>query len=279
MKTTKIVNKSTNEGNEGLLYSIDNYKHSINYTTQEIVKKLVSVIIAYMRFISEKITMKNKPYFKFIFERGVETIIHVFSIIFFYTKNLELTFYHSQKAYYVYIEFIEQISDDNVIFLKLSSRDAILFVYKKTIFDLNNDYRKNMIEHTIEEKEILMHLDSYTYLYKNIIAFLINNTDFKYDTKLEYINTCCDLIENINDSLNKYKFKKNTVETIYLFTQILIDKKIDIKEYFGLLDKFFKTINKKKYDENIIKNKIAECDIGEFIDENNITKIVEYIFT
>jgi hypothetical protein len=34
--------------------------------------------------------MKNKPYYRFIFERGIETLIHVFSCIFYYTKNLEL---------------------------------------------------------------------------------------------------------------------------------------------------------------------------------------------
>jgi hypothetical protein len=100
-----------------------------------------------MRFISEKTTMKNKLYYKFIFERGIETLLHVFSIIFYYTKNLELTFYHTQKAYYFYIEFIEQISDDNVTFLQLSSRDAVMFVYKKTIFDINNEYKKNIKEH------------------------------------------------------------------------------------------------------------------------------------
>lgn len=57
-----------------------------------------------------------------------------------------------KKAYYFYIEFIEQISDNNVTFLQLSSRDAILFVYKRTIFELNNEYIKNIKELTIAEK-------------------------------------------------------------------------------------------------------------------------------
>jgi hypothetical protein len=118
--------------------------------------------------------MKNKPYYRFIFEKGIEMLIHIFSLIFYYTKNLELSIYHMKKSYYFYIEFIEQISDNNVTFLQLSSRDAILFVYKRTIFELNQEYRKNMEELTIEEKNILSIVDSYINIYshKNIHIFI-----------------------------------------------------------------------------------------------------------
>ena len=172
MKNSKNDN-SLSENSNYLLYNVANYKVSIDNSVTEILTKFVRVIVEYMRFISEKITMKNKQYYKFIFERGIETLMHIFSIIFYYTKNLELTFYHCQKAYYFYIEFIEQISDDNVTFLQLSSRDAILFVYKKTIFDLHNEYRKNIPEPTIEEKNILSIVVSNTYIYKNIVKFII----------------------------------------------------------------------------------------------------------
>ena len=70
------------------------------------------------------------------------------------TGYLELSFYHTQKAYYFYIEYIEQISDDNITFLQLTSRDAILFVYKKTIFELNNDCKKKILKNPILKKKI-----------------------------------------------------------------------------------------------------------------------------
>ena len=65
-----------------------------------------------------------------------------------YTKNIELTMFHSKKALYYYIEFIGQISDVSVhhSYLQLNSKDATLFVYKKTIYDINNfrsDEKKN----------------------------------------------------------------------------------------------------------------------------------------
>ena len=41
-------------------------------------------------------------------------------------------------------EFIEQIIDIQHSFLQLSSRDASVFVYKKTIYEINNEYRKSI---------------------------------------------------------------------------------------------------------------------------------------
>jgi len=274
--TNKLSTNSLSDTSHYILYNTSNYKAVIKNSVSEILKKFVEVIIEYMRFISEKIMMKNKPYYRFIFERGIETLMHVFSFIFYYTKNLELTFYHTQKAYYFYIEFIEQISDDNVTFLQLSSRDAILFVYKKTIFELNNEYKKNIQEPTAEEKNILTTVDTYTYIYKNIVLFIINHNDFKYENKNDYINTSCDAIEFISEKLNKNKIKQNYIECVYLFVTLLVDKKIEMLDFFRVLDEFIKKIiSKKKFDEKVIKNKIYDSEINN----NDLNMIVELIFS
>jgi hypothetical protein len=279
-QSSKIVNNTLSDNSHYILYNSSNYKPSIENSVSEILKKLIDVLIEYMRFISEKIVMKNKPYYRFIFERGIETLIHVFSCIFYYTKNLELTFYHSQKAYYFYVEFIEQISDDNVTFLKLSSRDAILFVYKKTIFDLNNEYKKNIKEPTEQEKQILSTIDSYTHIYKSIVLNIINHNEFKYENKINYINKCCDSIEFICETLNKNKINTNCIECVYLFTTLLADKKLEIHDFFRLLNEFIKKLSsKKKIDEKVIKNKIYDTEINNFIDNGQLNMIIDWIFT
>jgi len=262
-----------------LLYNVGNYKPIIENTIQDILTKFVIIIIEYMRLIAEKITMKNKPYYKFIFQRGLETLIHVFSILFYYTKNLELTFYHAQKAIYYYIEFIEQISDENVSFLNLSSRDAVLFVYKKTIYEINNEYKRNIIEPNINEQNLLLFFNSYKYIYKNIIQFIINHKEFKYETKIEYINLCCDSIELISKQLNKSKMNKKTNDCIYLFISVLSDKKIEIDDFFKLLDNFIEKINLiKKLDDMKIKQNIYDSELNNFINNNELDKLVEWIF-
>lgn len=278
MKNSKIP-ISSNENTNFLLSNVSNYKPYIDVSVEEILKNVVSTLIEYMRFISEKITMKNKHYYRFIFERGVKTLINIFSLIFYYTKNLDISIYHMKKAYYFYIEFIEQISDNNITFLQLTSRDAVLFVYKRTIFELNNEYRKNIKELTIEEKNIILTIDSYIAIYKSIIKFLINHKDFKYETKIEYINECSDCIEYISEILNKNKIKKNGIECIYLFTNILSEKDIKMIDFFKVLDEFIKKINmKKKIDENKITKQIYGDYLNILIINNDINKIIEYIF-
>jgi hypothetical protein len=278
MKNSKnINNNSLSEYSQFILYNTSNYKQSIQNSVLEILNKFVRVIIEYMRFISEKLTIKNDKYHNFIFERGLGTLIHVFSVIFYYTKNLELSFYHSQKAYYFYIEFIEQISDDNITFLQLSSRDAMLFVYKKTIFELNNEFKKNMKEPDSEEKKILGIVDTHIHIYKNIVLYIMNYNRFNCENKKDYVYKYCNSVEIISKSLNK--IKNNQIECVYIFTILLCGSKIEIADFLKLLDEFInKVINKKKIDEKIIKNHIYELKMIDFINNNELNKVVEYIF-
>ena len=277
MKTAKILNSLSDNSNY-ILYNIANYKIVIDNTVTEILNKFVSIMIEYMQFITDKITIKNKLHYKFIFQRGIEMLTHIFTIIFYYTKNLELTVYHTQKAFYFYIEFIEQISDDNNTFLQLSSRDAIMFVYKKTIFDINNEYKKKMNDHSNEEKNILTVIETYIHIYKSIIQFIINNLDFNYNIKTEYINNSCNSLLHISENLNKNKLKKGLLNCIQLFIVFLSDNQIDINSFFSLLDNFENKLCKKKYDERTIKTKIHNLDIPSIVANNKLNNIVNLIF-
>jgi hypothetical protein len=253
-----------------LLYNISNYKPNIENSVTEILNKFVSIIVEYIRLISTKISMKKKTHYKFIIERGLETVIHVFSVTFYYTKNLDITVYHAQKAYYFYVEYIEQISDDNITFLQLSSRDAILFVYKKTIFDLNNEYKKKIQDVSVADKSILTCVDTYTNMYNIIAQFIINNVTFDKD----YFESCCNNLEAISQHLNKVT---KHVEYISIFINVLSSKKVDPAVYFDLLVDFIKRIKmKKKIDEKII-NKIYDMEISEEI-EIETNQIIDLIF-
>jgi len=280
--------KPPSEYTQYLLYNVENYNPLIKNSSQEILTKFVEVIIEYMRLIAEKINIKNKQYYIFIFERGIETLIHIFSMIFYYTKNLELTFYHSQKAYYFYVEFIEQISDDNITFLQLSSRDALLFVYKKTIFELNNDRKKASLPLTSDENAIVSYTDMHMHIYKKLVSFILLHKDFKYENKLDYINVCCDKIQKIAAIINKFKTKKNPLlkeECIYAFINFLINKQTEISSidvFFDILEKFIERLKQKKsiINEKKIINKIYEFNTNdEFTGENVQDTLIDHIFT
>lgn len=261
-----------------MLYNTENYNKNINNTLQEIIPNFMNIMTEYMKFISEKITMKKKAYYLFIVERGIDTLIHVFSMIFYYTKNLPLTIYHTQKAYYFYIEFIEQISDDNITFLQLSSRDAVLFVYKKTIYDLNNEYKKNMNKLTEAEEEVFEIIRLYTQIYKKTIIFLINHNEFIYDKKKENINSFCEKMQVLNNNLNKGKLKANYVKCINEFIQLLIHKQVNINDFFNITQDFVRQLQTKKktIEDTTIISKIHE--LNTCIDENELDVLTTNIF-
>jgi len=261
MKGIKQITPLVIENPQYSLSNVDNYKPVFMTSIQDILTKFVSVIIEYMKFMCEKIRMKNKHYYRFIFERGVETVIHVFTNILFYTKNLDLAFYHSQKAYYFYIEFIEQISDENITFLQLSSRDAILFVYKKTLFEINQEYKKSLPELSNDDKNIISTMDTHIAIYKKIIRHIISDPDFNYTNNVDHIDKNCGKLKTLTDELNKLKGKRNYLENIYLFTNLLVDKQIKLTDLFELLLDFIKRLQtRKKIDALNVRNNIVSLD-------------------
>lgn len=258
-----------------IITRVENYRAKNTNSVQDILTKFVSVLVEYLSLIEEKIHMKNQDCYKFIVMRGLETIIHVFSMLFYYTQNLDLTYYHSQKAYYFYIEFIEQISDDNVSFLQLSSRDATTFVYKKTIYEINNEYKKSFRELLTEEKAALHYVDTYMYIYKNIVYYCLQTyNDNKNDKFLP-------LTKVHNLDLNKTKLKQHHLDNIYLFTNLLANStnnrnhsSTDIIEGFI---KYF--LSKKKLpDASIIRQNIYHYFENDIDTNININTNIEQIF-
>ena len=124
--------------NEYSLTNPENYKKELNTSSKEVINKYKSIIIEYLKEIN-KYFLEKKPnlnLYKFLLIRGLDTINHIFTHILIYTKNLSIAHIHSQKAVYYYLEFINQIYQDKNIFLQLTSREAVIYVYKKTIYDI-----------------------------------------------------------------------------------------------------------------------------------------------
>ncbi len=128
-----------------VISNVENYNKTFEFTdTKPYIIRYVEIINEYMLYVVENMIIQDDTYLLFLIRRGVETIMHCFKFLLMYTKNLDLTMFQCKKALYYYIEFIGQISDVSLhhSYLQLNSKDATLFVYKKTIFDLNNEYRK-----------------------------------------------------------------------------------------------------------------------------------------
>lgn len=154
----------------------DNYKQSINYNVENILEKYLSILTDYFKHLEESNFNIYNRYYKYIIINGLNCINNIFKILLLYTNNIELVLYHTQKSFIYYIEFITQIGDENNNFLQLNSKDATLFVYKKTIFDINNDIRKDFSIKK-DNREILDNINNYILLAKKIIDDFININD------------------------------------------------------------------------------------------------------
>ena len=177
------------------LQDMSNYKEHFNRNTTEIFARYTTLILEYLFRCSEALETKNVDYFKYIMCRGVTTISHVFKILLLYTKNIDIASHHTQRAYYYYVEFIGQIGSDSHTYLQLNSKDASLFVYKKTIFDINNEFRKEFAS-VVGNDSIMENVELLIQIYNNCLLHNINTYKLKSDKVIEFI-------KNINNSITK----------------------------------------------------------------------------
>ena len=230
------------------LYTIENYNANLNSTINDILNKYNLLITEYF-----KLNIKGVKEWM----RGLETISHVFEIMLFYTKNLELTYYHSQKAFYFYGEFISQIIEDPNNYLQLSSKDATLFVYKKTIFEINAQIQKSVKILTEIDKTKLDILNSYVTILKTICENKVP----------EHIAL---ILENLNNPL--LILDKENYELILLFIQRVSKEEDIILLFIKILHgPFNKQILKKNiethtHDKESASNTIKNILIDLFIE-------------
>lgn len=254
MKST-IVNKDLNYS----LNNIENYKKELNSTISEIINKYLNLLIEYYKFIIENIKIKNKNVSRFIIIRGIDTITNVFLNLLLFTKNIDLTYFHCQKSFYFYVEFVGQISEDEKMFLQLTSRDASTYVYKKTIFEITNEFKKINEEMSSNSKEKFEIINIYTTLYKSYLLKVIEKNDFSKNEEL---------LNSIKEILYKFNNEKIKIDKLRLF-EFVVDKLLnrieDVKVFFEvnqyLVKKFVKNPNildncKKKILSEDFENKI-----------------------
>ena len=195
----------------------DNYKHTITCNVENILDRYLSVLNEYFKHLEESnFNIKNR-YYKYIITNGINCINNIFKILLLYTNNIELVIYHTQKAFIYYIEFITQIGDENNNFLQLNSKDATLFVYKKTIFEINNDIKKDLIIKK-DKKKILENTNTYILLTRKIIDDYINidNNNIYIDVQSKIMPIFKKLIEVlfINNTDVDLKYKIDIIENI-----------------------------------------------------------------
>jgi hypothetical protein len=242
--------------NEETNYSLnnpDNYKKSLDCSISIAASKYADLLIEYYKTIYSSIHLKNPTYSKYVIIRGLDTLTNVFLNVLSSTKNIDLTCFHCQKAFYFYVEFIEQISDDEKTFLQLTSRDATTYVYKKTIFEINQELKKpNDSEHNEKYKKI----GHYVNIFQMYLLKIIHEKQ-KCDELIEKMKTLCDKVISLSNKI--------VVSDLEGITDKMYNKIEDTSLFFKLLIQMLKKTFKTDYIKNIEK----KLESDEFFDNLN----------
>tara|TARA_B100001063_G_C16773922_1_gene563685 strand:+ start:95 stop:916 length:822 start_codon:yes stop_codon:yes gene_type:complete len=256
--------------NNNLLVESSYNTYLIN-DAEEIVLNYFNIVKEYLFHAGENIIIQDYSYYIFIIKRGLDCLKHIFNTLLLYTNNLELVVYHCKKSYLYYIEFISQIGNENHSYLQLNSKDAALFVYKKTIFDIHNEVRSNF---TLldKNKDKIKYLNYFCEIINEIVLTVFDNENIKGEQKISYIMYIISMTSKIKDKIVKskkstrdkikyckvinyflksLKLKKITDECKYLNISNLITRKILNQKHIITTEKIDKKILDKDFDTNL----------------------------
>ena len=265
------------------LLKLENYKQTFDVSIKIISHTYINIISEFLLHIAENIIIQNKQYYIFIVKRGLDTIKHIFNILLLYTKNLDLTIHHTKKAFLFYVEFIGQIGQDNHSYLQLNSKDAILFVYKKTIFDINQDVKKQFVYDKKNKTNVFINL--FTQIHNDFCLYLIENMNVEDNKVIDYFMYVQVMIKRITEKIIKNKLStENKIilcKNLIIFKDLLLLRKIKDSVFFlNICNSFIKKNIKRKeiISKKKIDNKLFDVDIVTKLNNLTYVKFTNWIF-
>ena len=273
--------------NNYILNNIDNYKSELDSNEHILFIKYIGLIHELIQCYMENIVIQSEEYLKHILIKGIKNTFYIYNFLLLYTKNVELAVYHTHKSIIYYIEFISQIGEDTHNLLNLNSKDASLFIYKKTIFEVNEDVRKCYIE-TDTTKSKLKSLQLYIDFYNNIIIQLISHYDLKTN-KLDGLQKIIftklyKIVEAIIQLPIMYKNNPTLVKSKLDSLHILLNTfnnsysyRFIENNYLYLIEYCIKKIHKIEIDNEKIRTKLNCVDIETRLQDYSVCKIFNYL--
>jgi len=246
-----------------------NFKKELSFY----IKEYIILMNDFITYFDKYVEYKNFKKYHIVF-KGIQSITHIFLILLLYSKNLSLTLYHCKKSFLYYIEFINQIGEEGNSYLQLNTKDAILFIYKKSIFEINNDIRGNM-EISSKDEDLMDDIRKFTNIFKKTYFHLILNVVV---TKNENSNNLIINYINLLESISK---RRDIDECLFDKLIVLIDflnfNKVDNIKYMDIIKvlckkKKFNLMSKKEFEEILSKKGSTKS-----LKYESYKKIVSYI--
>jgi len=269
------------------LSNVENYKNELDSNEHILFLKYVGLIHELFQCCTENIYIQKEDYLKYIMIKGIKNTFYIYNFLLLYTKNVELAIYHTQKSIIYYIEFISQIGEDTNNLLQLNSKDATLFIFKKTIFEVNEDTRKNYKENKVTKEKLEM-LQLYIDFYNNLLIQVISEYDFKANNTISLQKIIFTKLYNIVETLvqipiiykHNYIRIKEKVGTLHILLDTLNNYyKYEFinNNYLYLIEYCIKKLHKVDIDCIKVNNKLNKVNIEEKLQDYSVCKIFNYL--
>jgi hypothetical protein len=272
------------------IYDITQYRSTFDKTQYScVIKEYLLIIDVYLQHIKsiyhdQSIDNPTFTYSKHILP-GLYTVTHCFRLLYLYTKNLKLTSEHCILGSSYYIEFLRQMGEPGKKYLKLTSKDATQFVYKKTIYTINHDYTK---QHVIHEDDLVFinainsHINIFVDYFVNLIT-LINKTIPISPSQINHVfniatPSMLKLIPIPGPDYTESTYTNYKVISYFIRNIIHISDQHTVASYSCLVETFLK--KHLKYDISIfhLSNQLYNIQTDQQLDTLSTVRFINWIF-
>ncbi len=152
-----------------------NYKETLTEEVDIVFIAFISLLNNFIVYFMENMNNKND----IIIRKGIHMLGHIFIHLYSHTKNIELVIYYCKSSIIYFVEYITQITDkDDNMFFNLSLKDAIIYVYTKSIYTLDENKRQKTSFNN-NEKTLLTDIHDSILVYSNIMENISSSKQLK----------------------------------------------------------------------------------------------------
>ena len=253
---------------------------------EELIETYVTLMKNFFDLVSKSDSMKELNFPISSLYIGINSIHRVFEYAIMKTKNIDKSIYYAQNTYYYYLEYMNQIHQSNLS-QSLNHIDAVLFVYKKTIFDLSNNEQNTMNNiMTLNNHSITIDDEVCKQLFMNI-SNIMNTLFYFSNQQIDFYNrkTICDCY------LERFLLRVNDMKLPISYLEIIQHKfTIHFTVYKELLDELLvkRRKNSKKVQKCLTESEhntvvlmkfyVEESTFKEKFERGNTKELVQWLF-
>jgi len=210
---------------------------SNTFTSWNIFIQYVAVMNEYFNHFSQSAKFKKNDNDNiYLLLNGQATLTHVFTALLFNTMNPVVAIENMQKSIYYYTQFIEQIEENTLYDLNISSVSASVFVYNKTIGHLEEGEAQAVQQASVQPL-ITSNCMKLIEIYRKLVEVFIKSETI-HDMVLKTTTISKEVCRYANNELEFQQVLYNV--SIFLRSE---ENRINFYEFISIYLKHYKHIN------------------------------------